>query len=119
MSKYIECARAIELLKEKSYELSLVRYNTGTFAGKIQHKETVIDMQTAVETLVEINGLDVSEHKKGNWQKDSDGLPVCPYCGGTALQRLHITVPGQIADVRLVKSPFCPWCGADLQEGKK
>lgn len=52
----------------------------------------------------------------GRWMADSDGLPVCSVCDEVAMQRLHCdTLHGALRyDVRLVKTPYCPNCGAKM-----
>lgn len=49
------------------------------------------------------------------WKNDSDGLPTCTNCGEIALQRVFVKVPHLIQDVRMVKSKFCPFCGAEMR----
>ncbi|MBO5967311.1 MAG: hypothetical protein J6S14_02300 [Clostridia bacterium] len=52
---------------------------------------------------------------KGKWELDSDGLPVCSECGEIALQRIFVKVPHLIQEVRMVRSSYCPNCGADMK----
>ena len=51
----------------------------------------------------------------GEWEKDSDGLDVCSECGEIALQRVFIKLPDKIVDLQMVRSKFCPNCGARLE----
>jgi ribosomal protein L32 len=53
---------------------------------------------------------------RAKWELDSDKLPICSNCGEIALQRIFVKVPHLIQDVRMVKSNFCPNCGADMRE---
>ena len=57
---------------------------------------------------------DVVEVKQGRWDVDSDNLPICSECGEIALQRVFIKLPHRIQDVRMVKSNYCPFCGARM-----
>lgn len=56
------------------------------------------------------------ERTKGEWEIDSDGLPVCKECGEIALQRIFVKMPHLIQDVRMVCSNYCPNCGADMRK---
>lgn len=55
--------------------------------------------------------------QKGEWVLDSDNLPICKECGEVALQRIFIKLPQRIQDVRMVRSNYCPNCGA-IMKGK-
>ena len=55
------------------------------------------------------------ERPQGEWVYDSDNLPVCKECGEIALQRVFAKMPHLIQEVRMVKSNFCPNCGADMR----
>lgn len=55
---------------------------------------------------------------QAHWEPDSDGLPVCSKCGEIALQRAFVKVPNLIQDLRLVRSKYCPNCGADMKEAE-
>lgn len=50
----------------------------------------------------------------GQWELDSDRLPVCSECGEVAPQRLFYSIDKHIYDVRFVFSKYCPECGARL-----
>lgn len=49
------------------------------------------------------------------WVTDSDGLPICQKCGEIALQRIFVKMPRLIQDVRMVRSNYCPNCGAKMK----
>lgn len=49
------------------------------------------------------------------WVLDSDGLPICQKCGEIALQRIFVKMPHLIQDVRMVRSNYCPNCGAKMK----
>ena len=58
-------------------------------------------------------------HVVVTWETDTDGLPVCPVCGGVALQRTkYNTSTGETrADFEL--SAYCPECGERLKHGRQ
>ena len=51
------------------------------------------------------------------WVTDSDDLPICQKCGEIALQRMFVKMPHLIQDVRMVRSNYCPNCGAKMKGG--
>ena len=51
------------------------------------------------------------------WITDSDGLSMCQKCGEFALQRVFVKMPHLIQDVRMVRSTYCPHCGAKMKGG--
>ena len=51
------------------------------------------------------------------WIFDSDNLPICKACGEIALQRIFVKVPDMIQEVRMIKSNYCPNCGARMRKG--
>lgn len=53
---------------------------------------------------------------QGEWEMDNDNIPVCKNCGEVALQRVYVRLPQFIEEVRMVKSHFCPNCGADMKQ---
>lgn len=57
----------------------------------------------------------------GRWIADRDGLPVCSVCDEVAMQRLYCDVLHETwtYDIRLVKTPYCPYCGAKMDEKKE
>ena len=52
------------------------------------------------------------------WVKDSDGVPVCLMCSGTALQRLKLHFGTNTWESPFVESAFCPHCGKKMMIGK-
>ena len=64
----------------------------------------------------QVPAVDAAPVVHGRWVADSDGLPVCSVCDEVAMQRLHCdTLHGAWRyDVRLVKTPYCPNCGAKM-----
>ena len=52
---------------------------------------------------------------QGEWINDSDNIPICNQCEEIALQRIFVKVPHLIQEVRMVRSNFCPNCGADMR----
>lgn len=57
-----------------------------------------------------------NERPQGEWENDSDNLPICNKCGEIALQRIFVKMPHLIQDVRMVRSNYCPNCGAKMQK---
>lgn len=55
-----------------------------------------------------------NEVNHGRWDVDSDNLPICSECGEIALQRVFIKIPQLIQDVQMVRSNYCPHCGAKM-----
>lgn len=66
-----------------------------------------------------IKQLEELERPQGEWENDSDNLPICNKCGEIALQRIFVKMPHLIQDVRMVRSNYCPNCGADMRGGKE
>jgi len=55
------------------------------------------------------------QRTKGEWIYDSDNIPICNQCEQIALQRIFVKAPQLIQDIRMVKSNFCPNCGAKMK----
>ena len=72
----------------------------------------VEDMITEAE---DFPAADVRPVVRGEWIFDSDNLPICSECQEIALQRMFVKIPSLIQDVRMVRSNFCPFCGADMR----
>ena len=53
--------------------------------------------------------------KASEWVLDSDNLPICQKCGEIALQRVFVKMPHLIQNVRMVRSNYCPNCGAKMR----
>ena len=86
--------------------------------------EDLIDNAPAVEIPKTIQqainfGIFHAENQRpqGEWENDSDNLPICNKCGEIALQRIFVKMPHLIQDVRMVRSNYCPNCGADMRKG--
>jgi ribosomal protein S27AE len=75
-----------------------------------------LNLHNAIEAFNEIPAADVRPVVKAKWEFDSDKLPICSNCGEIALQRIFVKVPHLIQDVRMVRSNFCPNCGARMEE---
>lgn len=78
-----------------------------------------VRMNLLHKDLNAIPAVDAVPVKHGRWVADSDGLPVCSICNAVAMQRLHCNTSHRpwMYDVRLVKTPYCPYCGARM-DGK-
>lgn len=63
--------------------------------------------------------MDLRPRLQGEWENDSDNLPICNKCGEIALQRIFVKMPHLIQDVRMVRSNYCPNCGAEMRGGAK
>lgn len=71
----------------------------------------VDDMMGDIE---DFPAADVKPVVRGEWVKDNDGIDICSECASIALQRVHIKLPEKIVDLRMVRSRFCPNCGAEM-----
>ena len=73
------------------------------------------DMQRSLD--VAFKCMEESPQGASEWVNDSDGLPICQKCGEIALQRIFVKMPHLIQDVRMVRSNYCPNCGAKMKGG--
>lgn len=96
MPRYIDADALKSYLNEREY--ADMYYIEALFG--------IIDRQPTVSPD-EVRGV-------GKWEKDSDGLDVCSECGEVALQRVFIKFPDKIVDLKMVRSKFCPSCGARM-----
>jgi ribosomal protein L32 len=101
MSEYIE--------REKAFDAVFWQFCASS-------DETEAALNAAIEEIRAIPAADVRPLVRAKWELDSDKLPICSNCGEIALQRIFVKVPHLIQDVRMVKSNFCPNCGADMRE---
>ncbi len=78
--------------------------------------ELLIDRNYLYARIMKLHTVDAVPVKRGRWEADSDGLPVCSVCDEVAMQRLHCDTLHRAwrYDVRLVKTPYCPNCGAKM-----
>ena len=78
--------------------------------------QTFQDVHEALEHLPAVEAVQMV---RGEWVADSDGLPVCSVCDEVAMQRLHCDTLHETwrYDVRLVKTNYCPNCGAKMNGG--
>ena len=72
--------------------------------------EEVLDLLSNVRNAPSVD----PERPQAEWVNDSDNLPICKKCGEIALQRMFVKMPHLIQDVRMVRSNFCPNCGAKM-----
>ena len=61
----------------------------------------------------------LKERPQGEWITDIDNVPLCKNCGEIALQRVYVRTPQLLEEVSMVKSNFCPNCGADMRGGRE
>ena len=78
---------------------------TGLFADGGRH---AVEIWNSLPRPDEVRGV-------GKWEKDSDGLDVCSECGEIALQRVFIELPDKIVDSKMIRSKYCPHCGAKME----
>ena len=108
MSRYIDADALQNAMYHEAFETDteMQRWDSGCW---IRYKlfENILDQQPTA---------DVVERKSGKWEIDSDTLPICSKCGEIALQRIFVKVPHLIQDVRMVRSNYCPNCGAKMDE---
>lgn len=116
MYQYIDQEKARELLKSNVHRFVVADEKDSE--GNVKYFEEVINAKVADDVLATMPTTEEQE-KRGKWIIDKDGLPVCSVCGETALQRLRLAIPSMVADIKLVKSPYCPWCGAYLKGDDK
>ena len=115
-----ELKKAFEHLASDDYESQL--WYESTVFRVIDNAPTVEPEKAKEGELVKAytKGFDAgveTARPQGEWIIDNDNLPVCKECGEIALQRVFVKVPHLIQDVRMVKSNFCPNCGADMRKG--
>lgn len=77
-------------------------------------------MKEAKNVLLMLPSVDAVPVVHGRWEADSDGIPVCSVCDEIAPQRLHCDTLHETLtyDVRLIKTPYCPHCGAKMDGDK-
>ena len=80
-------------------------------------KRLVIDGDPRPSEYCIANSEPYEPQETSEWVLDSDGLLICQKCGEIALQRMFVKMPYLIQDVRMVRSNFCPSCGADMKVG--
>jgi len=70
----------------------------------------------ALDRLCKVPAVDADPVVHGRWIIDSDGLPVCSVCDEIAMQKMFCDTLHKTwrYDVRLVKTPYCPNCGAKM-----
>lgn len=92
--------------------------NSGTAACSCLLMLQGADAIEQLQRLCDKYGAEIErlKNERGEWETDSDNLPVCSKCGEIALQRVFVKVPHLIQDVRMVRSNFCPNCGADMRK---
>jgi hypothetical protein len=85
----------------------------GVCVYDVSESEAISDFCRMVDYAPTVDAVPV---KHGRWVADSDGLPVCSVCDEVAMQRLHCDTSHRpwMYDVRLVKTPYCPNCGAKM-----
>jgi hypothetical protein len=78
-----------------------------TWNKRANDEKAILKIQPTVETVPMVHG---------RWIIDSDGLPVCSVCDEIAMQKMFCDILHKTwrYDVRLVKTPYCPNCGAKM-----
>ena len=94
---------------------SIVRYEKGITNPR---ESSIIEMAKALNVSADFLS-DEQNSNSGAWDIDADGLPVCSECGEIALQRVVCKLPEKAFHITMVKSKYCPSCGAKMEDNKK
>ena len=55
--------------------------------------------------------------RRGTWEYDTDGIPVCSLCENVALQRMFLSgAKTYTYTAKFMLTKYCPNCGAKLEE---
>lgn len=102
MSKYIDADKLIR---------SLAHYKQGKW-GEYETL-SVFELESAIENFADTNEADVAEVKHGRWTTERtiehDGETYCDKCGWT-WENLTFD------RTKVKRSPYCPNCGAKMDE---
>ena len=52
--------------------------------------------------------------KRGRWIED-DYIIICSECREPAMQRVFYSLTYHTTDIKMVKTPYCPHCGARME----
>lgn len=111
MPRYIDADAFIQFVETNESIIKVGSRNGKSFhTGRAVERYYILDLLRNAPTVSpdDVRGV-------GKWEKDSDGLDVCSECGEIALQRVFIKLPDKIVDLQMVRSKFCPNCGARLE----
>ena len=107
MAEYIEKDAAIAALTEFCYEQTVSKYlsvdDCLVARGAIER---------AIKVLESLPAADVEPVKRGSWIKESDGGTRCSVCN----KRVRDVTGGWDEPVDLSDMPYCPKCGARMDE---
>ena len=89
---------------------------------KINAKRWAVIRNKTVESIIDkvlyiiehAETVDAEPVRHGKWIMESGGGTRCSYCN----QRVHVVTDGSYAPVDLSEMPYCPKCGAKMDEVK-
>ena len=70
------------------------------------------------QTVEEMKTDGYAPLKHGHWILDDDGLIICSECEEHAPQKMFIDIKDLSGRCYFVKTPYCPDCGAKMDEGE-
>ena len=107
MAEYIEREAAIAALNKVRDDQRVFKYATTSDFLSARG-----EIERAVKMLESLPAADVEPVKRGSWIKESDGGTRCSVCN----KRVRDVTGGWDEPVDLSDMPYCPKCGARMDE---